>query len=197
MQPWTAVHAKACQELCLRCGCRGFNFANKTDGCFPAAAQVELADGTSVTMAALKVGDVVRVQGSGTGAAAYSKVYMFTHRDAEVKVSPQANHPDMCTLEDVCAARFPPGTALTVGATRHYTLFPAGQICQDYHVHWCDVAVNLWSLLVRKPARQPTPTGTRLSSLDAVPPSQSVSLLPTAACLLSSACADVRAHRPC
>ena len=33
-----------------------------------------------MAMSALKVGDVVRV-----GAATYSKVYMFTHKDAEVK----------------------------------------------------------------------------------------------------------------
>ena len=102
------MHAKACQELCLRCGCRGFNFANKTDGCFPAAAQVELADGTSVTMAALKVGDVVRVQGSGTGAAAYSKVYMFTHRDAEVKVSPKLTTRTCARSKTFAQLVFPP-----------------------------------------------------------------------------------------
>ena len=57
-----------------------FRYQNKTDGCFPGDAQVELQGGAMMAMSALKVGDVVRV-----GAATYSKVYMFTHKDAEVK----------------------------------------------------------------------------------------------------------------
>jgi hypothetical protein len=79
---FTASSAKECSKLCVRCGCGGFNYQNKTDGCFPGDATVELQSGAAIAMADLKVGDVVRV---GAGAADFSKVYMFTHRDADVK----------------------------------------------------------------------------------------------------------------
>ena len=51
------------------------------DACFPADGQVELQGGNKVPMSALKVGDHVRV-----GPSEFSEVYMFTHKDAEVKV---------------------------------------------------------------------------------------------------------------
>ncbi|KAK1864413.1 hypothetical protein I4F81_006961 [Pyropia yezoensis] len=54
--------------------------------CFPAAATVELASGRTVAMADLAVGDVVRVA-AGDGAAAFSPVYLFSHR------SPGGVHP--------------------------------------------------------------------------------------------------------
>lgn len=47
--------------------------------CFPAAATVELESGATVAMAELAIGDRVRVA-AGTGAAAFSPVYTFTHR---------------------------------------------------------------------------------------------------------------------
>lgn len=49
--------------------------------CFPAAATVELSTGATVAMADLAIGDLVRVA-SGSGAAAFSPVYAFTHRTA-------------------------------------------------------------------------------------------------------------------
>jgi len=84
IRKWTAASAQECSQLCLRCGCKGFNYGNKTDGCFPADATLELQGGATVAMDALKVGDVVRV-GAGAGVEAFSKVYMFTHKDADVK----------------------------------------------------------------------------------------------------------------
>ncbi|OSX80526.1 hypothetical protein BU14_0051s0046 [Porphyra umbilicalis] len=48
--------------------------------CFPADATVELESGAVVAMAALAVGDVVRVA-PGSGAAAFSPVYFFSHKD--------------------------------------------------------------------------------------------------------------------
>jgi hypothetical protein len=54
----------------------------KFGGCFPHDAQVELQGGKKVDMSTLNVGDVVRV-----GASEFSEVYMFSHKDAEVKVS--------------------------------------------------------------------------------------------------------------
>jgi hypothetical protein len=47
--------------------------------CFPAAARVELDDGSSRTMGQLSVGDRVKV-----GAGAFSDVFMFTHRTADI-----------------------------------------------------------------------------------------------------------------
>jgi hypothetical protein len=77
---------KTCEE--------GYHFARKEqtckadaiedendDACFPADGQVELQGGNKVPMSALKVGDHVRV-----GPSEFSEVYMFTHKDAEVKV---------------------------------------------------------------------------------------------------------------
>lgn len=49
--------------------------------CFPAHATVERADGTRLRMDRLSVGDVVRVA-PGSGPAAFSPVFMFTHKDA-------------------------------------------------------------------------------------------------------------------
>ncbi len=43
--------------------------------CFPAVAQVELADGTHKPMSEVVIGDVVRVEGNK-----YSPVFMFTHK---------------------------------------------------------------------------------------------------------------------
>ena len=54
--------------------CTGF------DCCFPAGAQVELQDGSFVTMSELKVGDVVRV-----GPAEFSPVYTFSHKDPAIE----------------------------------------------------------------------------------------------------------------
>eukprot|EP00168_Porphyra_purpurea_P003265 TRINITY_DN1389_c0_g2_i10.p1 TRINITY_DN1389_c0_g2~~TRINITY_DN1389_c0_g2_i10.p1 ORF type:complete len:484 (+),score=152.57 TRINITY_DN1389_c0_g2_i10:463-1914(+) len=47
--------------------------------CFPAAATVELDSGATVAMADLAIGDRVRVA-AGTGPAAFSEVFTFTHR---------------------------------------------------------------------------------------------------------------------
>ncbi|GAB0494385.1 hypothetical protein MMPV_005678 [Pyropia vietnamensis] len=49
--------------------------------CFPASATVELSTGATVTMADLAIGDMVRVA-EGSGDAAFSPVYTFTHRSA-------------------------------------------------------------------------------------------------------------------
>ena len=65
-------------------GCGGTKNACNPGGyndCFPADGQVELQGGKKVPMSALKVGDHVRV-----GPSEFSEVYMFTHKDAEVKV---------------------------------------------------------------------------------------------------------------
>ncbi|GAB0493807.1 hypothetical protein MMPV_005092 [Pyropia vietnamensis] len=65
-------------------GARGPNSTAGSDGgasCFPAAAMVELASGRAVSMADLAVGDMVRVA-AGSGAAAFSPVYLFSHRTA-------------------------------------------------------------------------------------------------------------------
>lgn len=65
----------------------GGGSANSTAGsdggasCFPAAATVELVSGRKVSMADLAVGDMVRVA-AGSGAAAFSPVYLFSHRIA-------------------------------------------------------------------------------------------------------------------
>jgi len=50
--------------------------------CFPGDAQVELQNGTEVTMSALKIGDSVRV-----GPSEFSEIYLFGHRDAGVKAN--------------------------------------------------------------------------------------------------------------
>lgn len=47
--------------------------------CFPAAATVELEDGSFVRMDALSVGDMVKV-----GPTEFSRVFMFTHKMADV-----------------------------------------------------------------------------------------------------------------
>jgi len=52
------------------------------DDCFPGDAQVELQNGTEVTMSALNIGDSVRV-----GASEFSEIFLFTHRDADVKAN--------------------------------------------------------------------------------------------------------------
>jgi len=46
--------------------------------CFPAAASVELANGTFVSMANLQVNDIVR-----TGRDTFSRIYLFSHQDGE------------------------------------------------------------------------------------------------------------------
>eukprot|EP00168_Porphyra_purpurea_P014821 TRINITY_DN434_c1_g1_i2.p2 TRINITY_DN434_c1_g1~~TRINITY_DN434_c1_g1_i2.p2 ORF type:complete len:354 (+),score=104.05 TRINITY_DN434_c1_g1_i2:677-1738(+) len=53
--------------------------ADEAATCFPGTATVELASGGVVPMARLAVGDVVRVA-SGADAAAFSPVYLFSHR---------------------------------------------------------------------------------------------------------------------
>jgi hypothetical protein len=70
-----------CAEACSKCGCGGFRYLDN-DECFPADATVELERGGKVAMADLKVGDSVRV-----GASEFSKVYMFTHRNADVQAA--------------------------------------------------------------------------------------------------------------
>jgi len=55
------------------------NTTNEEATCFPGTATVELASGATVPMARLAVGDVVRVA-SGDDAAAFSPVYLFSHR---------------------------------------------------------------------------------------------------------------------
>jgi len=58
----------------------GTNNASSDEGvCFPAAATVELDSGATVAMADLAIGDRVRVA-AGTGPAAFSEVFTFTHR---------------------------------------------------------------------------------------------------------------------
>jgi hypothetical protein len=63
------------------CGIDGNN-GDSLSECFPGDAQVELEGGKKVSMSALKVGDHVRV-----GPSEFSEVYMFTHKDAEVKAN--------------------------------------------------------------------------------------------------------------
>jgi hypothetical protein len=53
---------------------------DESNDCFPGDAKVELENGKKTAMADLNVGDHVRV-----GPSEFSEVYMFTHKDAEVK----------------------------------------------------------------------------------------------------------------
>lgn len=49
--------------------------------CFPAAARVSRADGSTAAMADVAIGDALRVGAAATaGAAAFSRVYLFAHR---------------------------------------------------------------------------------------------------------------------
>ena len=57
---------------------------DESEECFPGDAKVELENGKKTFMSDLKVGDHVRV-----GPSEFSEVYMFTHNNAEVKVSKQ------------------------------------------------------------------------------------------------------------
>lgn len=83
------VQDHSCTTNARMCGCEGYpsctpgaDAGEYLADCFPGDAQVELEGGKKVSMSALKVGDHVRV-----GPSEFSEVYMFTHKDAEVKVS--------------------------------------------------------------------------------------------------------------
>jgi Hint module len=53
------------------------NSTDRKSSCFPASASVQMADGRTVPISSLEVGDSVR-----TGPHSYSDVFMFTHRAA-------------------------------------------------------------------------------------------------------------------
>lgn len=82
--------------------------------CFPASARVELADGSTVPISEVAVGDSVRV-----GAGKFSKVFMFTHKQAGIES-------EYVTIETASGARI----VLTSG---HY-IYADGSLVAAGHV---------------------------------------------------------------
>lgn len=83
-QPWSCsclADGFVCNHDYDCCSSHGCDFAQGTCGCFPASSTVTLADGSTKTMASLRIGDKVLSVDENTGNLVYSEVYTFFESD--------------------------------------------------------------------------------------------------------------------